>query len=108
MKIFILKILACLARAVLNRHKPFVVAITGTVGKSTTAHFLSDALGALYGSHNVGVSVHNYNGEYGVPLTILQSASPHNNPFLWLAVFVKGVWLAWFSKEYPKYLVLEY
>lgn len=108
MKLFILNILRNISSRIIRRHRPFVVAITGTVGKSTTAHFLSDALGALYGSYNVGVSIHNYNGEYGVPLTIMQSASPHNNPFMWMAVFAKGIWLAYFAKEYPKYLVLEY
>lgn len=108
MKQFVLKILREISSAIIRRHRPFVVAITGTVGKSTAAHFLSDALGALYGSYNVGVSIHNYNGEYGVPLTIMQSASPHNNPLLWIAVFAKGIWLAFFAKEYPKYLVLEY
>lgn len=108
MKQLVLKILRVISLRIIRRHRPFVVAITGTVGKSTTAHFLSDALGALYGNYNVGVSLHNYNGEYGVPLTIMQSASPHNNPFLWMAVFAKGLWMAFFEKEYPKYLVLEY
>jgi UDP-N-acetylmuramoyl-tripeptide--D-alanyl-D-alanine ligase len=108
MKLFILKILHSLSRAIIRRHKPFVVAITGTVGKSTTAQFLYDALCALYGADQVGVSLHNYNGEYGVPFTIIQTASPHSNPFLWIAVFAKGLWLATFAKRYPKYLVLEY
>ncbi len=53
------------------------------------------------------MSLHNYNGEYGVPFTILQTASPHSNPFQWAWVFVKGTILL-FSKRYPKYLVLEY
>lgn len=108
MKLFVLYILRVISIRIIRRHRPFVVAITGTVGKSTTAHFLADALGALYGIHNVGVSIHNYNGEYGVPLTIMQSPSPHSNPFLWVSVFVKGIYLAFLAKEYPKYLVLEY
>jgi UDP-N-acetylmuramoyl-tripeptide--D-alanyl-D-alanine ligase len=53
------------------------------------------------------MSLHNYNGEYGVPFTILQTASPHSNPILWAWVFLRGIGLL-FSKRYPKYLVLEY
>ncbi len=108
MKLFILKTLHSLSRAIIRRHQPFVVAITGTVGKSTTAQFLYDALCAIYGSDQVGVSLHSYNGEYGVPFTIIQTASPHSNPFAWFAVFAKGIWLATFAQRYPKYVVLEY
>jgi UDP-N-acetylmuramoyl-tripeptide--D-alanyl-D-alanine ligase len=108
MKQFILNTLKRLAQAVIARHKPIVVAITGTVGKSTTAHFLYDSLCILYGADKVGVSKHNYNGEYGVPLTILGCSSPHHNPFLWIGVACKGLYLAYFSREYPQYLVLEY
>lgn len=89
MKQFILSILRALAIRVLARHQPRIVAVTGTVGKSTTAHFLYDTLTMMYGIDKVGVSKHNYNGEYGVPLTILQCVSPHSNPFLWIAVFAR-------------------
>ena len=84
MKSSILSLLRFIALQILARHKPKIVAITGTVGKSTTAHFLYDALAMIYGTDKVAVSKHNYNGEYGVPLTILQCVSPHSNPFLWI------------------------
>ncbi len=107
MKKFLLFLIQRLARAVIRRHRPFVIGVTGTVGKSTTAHFLYDSLVALYGEHAASVSIHNYNGEYGVPFTIFQTVSPHNNPFLWIGVFIKGISLL-FVRNYPKYLVLEY
>ena len=81
--------------------------MTGTVGKSTTAHFLYDTLAVLYGEREVAISPHNYNGEYGLPFTILQTASPHSNPFLWIFVFLKGAYLL-LARHYPKYIVLEY
>lgn len=108
MKKIVLLLLMKLSKKVLDKHKPFVVAVTGTVGKSTVSHFLHDALSVLYGKNSVAVSLHNYNGEYGVPFTIFQTTSPHSNPFLWLVVFIKGLWLTFFAKKYPKYLVLEY
>lgn len=55
----------------------------------------------------VYMSPYNYNGEYGVPMTILQSKSPQKNPFLWIWIFIKGIGVL-FGKTYPRYLVLEY
>lgn len=107
MKSLILFILHTLARAVVKKHKPFVVGVTGTVGKSTTSHFLFDALEVFFGREKVFMSLHNYNGEFGLPLTILKSASPHANPFAWMSVFAKGIYLL-FSRRYPECLVLEY
>jgi UDP-N-acetylmuramoyl-tripeptide--D-alanyl-D-alanine ligase len=108
MKKIALLLLSKLSKKVLDRHKPFVVAVTGTVGKSTVSHFLHDTLSVLYWKNSVAVSLHNYNGEYGVPFTIFQTPSPHANPFLWSAVVAKALWMGFVSKNYPKYLVLEY
>jgi UDP-N-acetylmuramoyl-tripeptide--D-alanyl-D-alanine ligase len=40
-------------------------------------------------------------------MTILQTKSPYRNPFLWIWIFLKGIFLL-FSSHYPRYLVLEY
>ncbi len=70
MKAIFLRLLHLLARAVVEKHRPFIVGVTGTVGKTTTTHFVYDFLHSLYGE-TVYMSPHNYNGEYGLPLTIL-------------------------------------
>ncbi|MDQ1343284.1 MAG: Mur ligase protein [Patescibacteria group bacterium] len=106
MKAIFLRILHFLARKVVEKHRPFIVGITGTVGKTTTTHFVYDFLHSLYGE-TVYMSPHNYNGEYGLPFTILGVRSPYSNPFLWLWVFVRGFFRL-FDRKYPKYLVLEY
>lgn len=106
MKSIFLALLHLLARKIVEKHRPFIVGVTGTVGKTTTTHFVYDFLHSLYGE-TVYMSPHNYNGEYGLPLTILGAKSPYSNPFLWLWVFVKG-FLRLLDKKYPKYLVLEY
>lgn len=99
-------LLASLAEQVIKRHRPFIIGITGTVGKTTSTHFVYDFLHTLYGDR-VYMSPYNYNGEFGVPLTILQAQSPYKNPFLWMGVFIRGILLL-FTRSYPRYLVLEY
>lgn len=99
-------LLKTLSHQVIKRHRPFIIGVTGTVGKTTATNFVYDFLHALY-KEKVYTSPHNYNGEYGLPLTILQAKSPYRNPFLWLMVFVRG-FLLLFSRNYPRYLVLEY
>ena len=106
MKAIFLSMLHLLARKVVEKHRPFIVGVTGTVGKTTTTHFVYDFLHSLYGE-TVYMSPHNYNGEYGLPLTIIGAKAPYSNPFLWIWVFVKGL-LRLLDKKYPKYLVLEY
>ncbi|MDP2103623.1 MAG: UDP-N-acetylmuramoyl-tripeptide--D-alanyl-D-alanine ligase [Candidatus Gracilibacteria bacterium] len=106
MKRIILQLLAQLAKKIIKRHRPYIVAVTGTVGKTTATNFVYDFLHALYGDR-VYISPYNYNGEYGVPFTIFQVQSPYRNPFLWVWVFIKG-FLMLFARTYPGYIVLEY
>ncbi len=102
----ILKILSFLAKLCIKRHKPFVVWITWSVGKTSATSFIYQLLKEKYGE-NVYKSPYNYNGEFGLPLTILQQKTWWRNPFVWLYIFIKSIFVI-FSKKYPKVLVLEY
>ena len=106
MKQFALKILAKLTKSIIKKHHPFIVGITGTVGKTTATNFVYDFLRTLHGDR-VYMSPYNYNGEFGIPMTILQTKSPLRNPFLWVWIFIKGI-IILCKKTYPRYLVLEY
>lgn len=53
------------------------------------------------------MSPYNYNGEFGIPMTILQTKSPYKNPFLWVWIFIRGIYIL-LKRKYPGYLVLEY
>lgn len=57
-----------LAKVVLAKSKSRVVAVTGSVGKTTTKDFLSTILGEKY---RVSCSPGNNNSQIGVPLTLL-------------------------------------
>jgi UDP-N-acetylmuramoyl-tripeptide--D-alanyl-D-alanine ligase len=100
---FLETILRLLATSVLRRHKPKVVAITGSVGKTTT----KDMTWKLLEKHfNVRRNIKNYNNEIGVPLTIIGAESGEKSFLKWCLVFLK--WIdAMLSRNYPEILVLE-
>ncbi len=64
----VLESLQQLARHVLRKSKARVVAVTGSVGKTTTKGFIATLLSEAY---QVACSPGNYNSQVGVPLTIL-------------------------------------
>ncbi len=92
------------SQLVLWKYKPRVIAITGSVGKTST----KDAVYAvLAGISHVRKSDKSYNSEIGLPLTILGIPNGWNNPFVWLKNILKGLWLFIWPHKYPKWLVLE-
>ncbi|EKE30010.1 MAG: UDP-N-acetylmuramoylalanyl-D-glutamyl-2,6-diaminopimelate-D-alanyl-D-alanyl ligase [uncultured bacterium (gcode 4)] len=106
MKKLILSLLSLIAKRIINKQKPFVIWITWTVGKTTATNFVYEFLNELF-PWEAYKSEFDYNWEFGLPLTILQSKSPNKNIFLWIYVFLKGIYLS-FKNDYPKYLILEY
>jgi UDP-N-acetylmuramoyl-tripeptide--D-alanyl-D-alanine ligase len=92
------------SRLVLWKYKPKIVAITGSVGKTST----KDALYAVIsGISYVRKSEKSYNSEIGLPLTILGCPNGWNNPYVWFQNVLKGLWLFIWPHKYPKWLVLE-
>ena len=61
--------LAALARYYRETVAPFTVAITGSVGKTTTKQFVYSVLNQKYHTHK---TAQNFNNEIGLPLTILK------------------------------------
>ena len=103
LKKIVLAILAWEARAVLVKFKPKIVAVTGSVGKSSTKEAITVVLAAKY---HVRKSPKSYNSAFGIPLTILGLSTAWRSPIGWGAVIMRG-FLARFQKEYPEILVLE-
>lgn len=106
MKTLIQYSLKCLAQKIILRQHPKIVAITGSVGKTSTRNAIATLLGERFA---VRTNIKNYNNEFGVPLTIIGIASPGRSVFGWLKVFGEAVKLAFFrDPSYPNMLVLEY
>ncbi len=76
------------AKAILKKHKPIVVAVLGSVGKTGTKLAIVDVLKQKY-------RVQYQNGNYNVPLTVPlvitgQTLPGLTNPIGWLKVWLKG------------------
>ena len=102
-KLVVVYLLTWEAKLVLTRHKPFIIGVTGNLGKTST----KDAIYAVMKGHfHVRRSEKSLNSEFGVPLTILGMKSGWNNPFHWAKILIRGFFVA-FKKGYPTHLVLE-
>ena len=100
----ITSILSAEARLLLARKKPKIIAITGSVGKTST----KDALYAVLKTHmRVRKSEKSFNSSLGVPLSVLGLPNAWGNPFGWLRNICEGLMAALFSDDYPEWLVLE-
>ncbi len=88
----------------LRKYKPRIIAVTGSVGKTST----KDAIFAVVEKSLIARrSEKSYNSEIGLPLTILGLPNGWSNPFLWFATIFRGFLSVVLREHYPKWLVLE-
>lgn len=108
MKAFIRHIITLIieaeAKLVLRKYRPKIIAVTGSVGKTST----KDAIFAVVGEVLVArKSAKSFNSEIGLPLTILGLENGWSSMILWLKNIIKGALLIVTRAHYPKWLVLE-
>lgn len=72
------------AKQTLEREKPLIIAITGSVGKSSTKQLLGAILHASDPVARVRVPVKNYNNELGIPLTVFDLPAPGRSVAAWM------------------------
>ena len=105
MKNLVTKILTWASKRVLAKHKPIIIAVTGSVGKTSTRDAIALVLGTKF---RVRVPKKNLNTEIGVPLVILDLDKP-TSAWGWLALMFKAIGQATASDQsYPTHLVLEF
>lgn len=103
-KKFVVKVMTAEARILLRRTKPTIIAITGSVGKTST----KDAIYTILKNHKrTRKSQKSFNSEIGVPLSILGLPNAWSNPFLWGKNIIEGFFIAMWSVDYPEVLILE-
>ncbi|MBI4692204.1 MAG: UDP-N-acetylmuramoyl-tripeptide--D-alanyl-D-alanine ligase [Candidatus Terrybacteria bacterium] len=92
------------AKLILRKYKPKIVAVSGTVGKTSAKDAIALVLGNKF---SVRKSEKSYNSEIGVPLTIIGARSAWNNFFQWIFILFKGLKVFFREKNYPQWLILE-
>jgi UDP-N-acetylmuramoyl-tripeptide--D-alanyl-D-alanine ligase len=103
-KKLVLNFLMLLARIRLKRLRPYVIGVTGSVGKTST----KDAIHAiLKNRYYVSSSEKSYNTEFGLPLSVLGQESGFSSPWAWFGILCRSVWSAFFSGRGLKILILE-
>ena len=103
-KFIVVGALTFLARLVLKKYKPKLIAVAGSVGKTSTKDAIHTVMSAAL---RVRKSQKSYNSEFGVPLTILGLETAWRNPLGWLLNIWQGFELLVFREAYPKYIILE-
>ncbi len=110
LKKIVVFILQTEAKAVLKKYKPQIVAITGTVGKTSTKDAIYTAMCSFYSTRK---SQKSFNSELGAPLTILGVTNVEfvdlslRSIFFWINILLKGIDLIVLPNSYPEWLVLE-
>ena len=80
------------AARVIARERPLVIAVTGSVGKSTTKQAIGAILMAENPDRPIRVPMDSYNNELGLPLTVFGVSAPGRNPLAWAMLLAKA-WL---------------
>lgn len=102
--IYLEKILRFMAIITLKVHRPKIIGITGSVGKTSAKEAIFAVLKSDFKTRK---NEENYNNEIGVPLTIIGAKTGGNNPLKWILVVFKWFFGLIIPFIYPKFLVLE-
>ncbi len=103
-KTIIARVIEREARLVLARFKPRIIAVTGSVGKTSTKDAVFNVLRPSFSARK---SEKSYNSEFGLPLTILGQPSAWMSPLGWAKIIFMGATEIFFPAKYPEWLVLE-
>ncbi len=105
MKKLVQLIIKSLTKVIIKKYKPFVIAVTGSVGKTSTKESIYLAISDL---KKVERSAGNLNTEIGAPLVFLRQKRAGKNPKEWISIIAKGFFLIIKKDEnYPEIVVVE-
>lgn len=104
-KKILVSILTLESKAILKKYRPFVIAVTGSVGKTST----KDAIYAMLRNSGglVRKSEKSLNSDIGLPLTIIGVPNAWYSISGWIQNIIQGLHLILFRSEYPDLLILE-
>lgn len=97
-------ILQFFSKLILEKYKPQIIAITGSVGKTSSKEAIFAVLKNYF---DIRKSPSNYNNELGVPLAIIGAKTGGRSIWRWFGVFLKALRTSFFPVHYPRILILE-
>src|SRR3989344_7640461 len=103
-KSIIVAILTLEAKIALSRWRPKIIAVTGSVGKTSTKDAIYTVFSKITSARR---SEKSFNSDLGVPLTILGLKNAWGNPFLWLIEIIRGLFTALANSDKTERLILE-
>ncbi len=107
LKQHVVRLLWAETRLVLKKYHPTVIAVTGSVGKTSTKDAIVHVLSAGMPEGYVRGNKKSFNSEIGIPLTVLGLPNAWSNPISWLWNLLRGLCLALLPCAYPRVLILE-
>lgn len=105
LKNIILWLLLVESRLIIAKYKPFIVAVTGSVGKTSTKDAIYCVLKDQ--SSHIRKSEKSFNSEIGLPLTVIGVPNAWRNISGWIDNLITGFKQIVKRVEYPDTLVLE-
>ncbi|QQG49976.1 MAG: hypothetical protein HZB70_00065 [Candidatus Berkelbacteria bacterium] len=97
------------ANSRLANDKPFIIAITGSIAKTSTKEAVGAVLKRAYGESQVRVGYGNLNTYLGLPMAILGfkvDFYKQKISWQWPFILLAAIWRS-FTNKLPKYLVIE-
>ncbi|MBI1957076.1 MAG: UDP-N-acetylmuramoyl-tripeptide--D-alanyl-D-alanine ligase [Candidatus Niyogibacteria bacterium] len=104
LKQIIVAILTLEAKLILKKYQPRLVAVTGSVGKTSTKEAIFCVLSRKF---NARRSEKSFNSELGVPLAVIGAPNAWYSLLGWLANIFAGLKLVVLRQPYPDILILE-
>ncbi|MBP6858797.1 MAG: UDP-N-acetylmuramoyl-tripeptide--D-alanyl-D-alanine ligase [Candidatus Pacebacteria bacterium] len=101
----VIALLTLESRLIIAKYKPFIIAVTGSVGKTST----KDAIYSVLKDQSAYVrkSEKSMNSEIGLPLTVIGVPNAWKSLSGWMNNLIEGLKLVIFKVEYPDTLILE-
>ncbi len=98
-------LLKTLTTRIIKKYNPLIIAVTGSVGKTSTKDAIFDSYSDL---KNIRKSAGNFNAEIGAPLVFLKRDKPGTNLKEWILILLGGLSLL-IKKDnnYPEIIVTE-
>ena len=92
------------SRVVVFKYRPKIIAITGSVGKTSTKQAIFSVISA---KKTVRMSEKSFYNEIGIPLAILGCYDGGEDLFMWVGTIIHGLSLIFWRHKYPEFLILE-